>query len=75
MDRIIYINFEDDRLFPVKLQSMDLILNAYYELYPENITAPKYIFFDEIQHIKNWEKYVRQILFIRLKLQQEKQEV
>jgi hypothetical protein len=61
MDRIIYINFEDDRLFPVKLQGMDHILNAYYELYPENITAPKYIFLDEIQHINNWEKYVRRI--------------
>ena len=61
MHRIIYINFEDDRLFPVKLQGMDHILNAYYELYPENITVPKYIFLDEIQHIKNWEKYVRRI--------------
>jgi len=36
MDRIIYINFEDDRLFPVKLQGIDHILNAYYDVIADN---------------------------------------
>ena len=58
---IIYINFEDDRLFPIKLSEMDAILQAYYELYPEKIEDEKYLFFDEIQVVANWEKYLRRI--------------
>ena len=48
---IIYINFEDDRLFPVKLSEMDLILKAYHELYPDKLSEKKYLFLDEIQQI------------------------
>lgn len=58
---IIYVNFEDDRLFPLQLSDMDLILRAYYEYYPEKTTEKKYLFFDEIQNVINWEKYIRRI--------------
>lgn len=30
-DRLVYINFEDDRIFPLKLEDMDLLVQAYYE--------------------------------------------
>ena len=33
-ENIIYLNFEDDRLFPLKLQNLDDILESYFELYP-----------------------------------------
>jgi len=58
---IVYLNFEDDRMFPVKLDEMDLILRAYHEMYPEKISEKKYLFLDEIQRLSNWEKYVRRI--------------
>lgn len=58
---IIYMNFEDDRLFPVKLSEMDLILKAYHELYPDRLSEKKYLFLDEIQQIPDWEKYVRRV--------------
>ena len=58
---IIYLNFEDDRLFPIDSQQLDMILKAYHELYPEKISEKKYLFFDEIQNIANWEKYIRRI--------------
>ena len=58
---LLYLNFEDDRLFPVKLDDMDLILKAYHELYPEQISRKKYVFLDEIQQVPNWEKYIRRI--------------
>ena len=58
---IIYLNFEDDRLFPVKLSEMDLILKAYHELYPEKLNERKILFLDEIQQIPGWEKYIRRI--------------
>lgn len=58
---IIYLNFEDDRLFPIKLSQLDLILKAYYELYPDKMDEKKYLFLDEIQVVENWEKYIRRI--------------
>lgn len=58
---ILYINFADDRLFPLRLDDMDVILKAYYELYPEKTDEKKYIFFDEIQTVPHWEKYIRRI--------------
>jgi predicted AAA+ superfamily ATPase len=58
---IIYLNFEDDRLFPVRLSEMDLILRAYHELYPDKIDETKYLFFDEIHQVNQWEKYIRRI--------------
>ena len=60
-DRIIYINFEDERLFPIKKEELDLILEAYYELYPENKGMKLYVFFDEIQEAPLWELFVRRL--------------
>ena len=60
-DKIIYINFEDERLFPIKKEELDLILEAYYELYPENKGMKLYVFFDEIQEVPLWELFVRRL--------------
>ncbi|MFO7985619.1 MAG: ATP-binding protein [Desulfatiglandaceae bacterium] len=58
---LIYINFEDDRLFPLELPHLDELMEAYYELHPEKREKKVYAFFDEIQAVKNWEKFVRRI--------------
>lgn len=57
---IIYINFEDERLSLTQDQ-LDLILQAYLELYPKSDLTRCYFFFDEIQNIQGWEKFVRRI--------------
>jgi len=59
---ILYINFEDDRLFPIKTGELNDLLEAYYELYPDLKKKKKYFFFDEIQNVKNWEIFVRRIV-------------
>jgi predicted AAA+ superfamily ATPase len=59
--RIVYLNFEDDRLLPIKSRELDLILRAHVELYPEFATQKKYIFFDEVQNAPRWESYVRRL--------------
>jgi len=61
LENIVYINFEDDRLYPVHLQDLDVLIQAYYELYPEKRTEKVYFFLDEIQNIENWELFVRRI--------------
>jgi len=58
---IIYINFEDDRLFPLTLEKLDDLMEGYYELYPEKREEKVYLFLDEVQNIEGWEKYVRRI--------------
>lgn len=60
-DRIIYINFEDDRLFPLGLKDLDVLMEAYYELFPSNRGEKIFIFFDEVQNVKNWEIFIRRI--------------
>ncbi len=58
---IVYINFEDDRLFPLDLKDLDTLLDAYYELYPDKKNEKVYFFFDEIQNVQNWEKFIRRL--------------
>ncbi|MCG7850181.1 MAG: ATP-binding protein [ANME-2 cluster archaeon] len=59
--QILYINFEDDRILPLNVTDLNAILEAYYELYPENTEEMLYIFFDEIQNIDNWELFIRRV--------------
>jgi len=59
-NKIVYLNFEDERLNLTAAQ-LHLILEAYYEIYPENYGQTLYFFFDEIQEIAGWEKFVRRI--------------
>lgn len=60
-DRLVYVNFEDDRLFPLKLEDMDGLVKGYYEMYPGNKDYTVYFFFDEIQEVDQWEKFIRRI--------------
>lgn len=59
--RIVYVNFEDDRLLPLAVKDLDDLMEAYFELYPENKTKEIHCFFDEIQNIDNWEIFIRRI--------------
>ena len=40
---------------------LDIILQAFYELYPEIKINDCYFLFDEIQNIEGWEKFIRRI--------------
>jgi len=58
---IVYVNFEDDRLFPLELAHLDVLMEAYFELYPHNQDRKVWLFLDEIQNVQNWELFVRRI--------------
>ena len=57
-EKILYINFEDDRFIDFKVEDFDNLLNAYYELYPDNKPV---LFLDEVQNINGWEKFCRRV--------------
>ena len=56
-EQILYINFEDERL-SLEGAEMDLILQAYQELHPDLKLSDCFFFFDEIQEVEGWEKFV-----------------
>jgi len=59
MEDILYLNFEDERILPITGSEMQVILDAYFELYPEK-TSP-FIFLDEIQNVPDWDRFVRRM--------------
>jgi predicted AAA+ superfamily ATPase len=58
--KIVFVNFEDERL-ELGADGLDLILQAYRELYPAHNLNECYFFFDEIQNVNGWEKFIRRI--------------
>jgi len=57
---ILFINFEDERL-NLNSENLDYIIQSYQELFPEIKIKDAYLFFDEIQNISGWEKFIRRI--------------
>lgn len=55
--RILFINFEDERLLEVGHQELQLILDAFYELYD----VKPVVFLDEVQNVPHWQKFVRRL--------------
>lgn len=60
-ERIVYVNFEDDRLFPLSFSDLQDLIDAYYEMYPSFVNEQKYFFLDEVQEIEHWQKFVRRL--------------
>ena len=60
-DAIVYINLEDDRLFPLTPHDLGGFLDSYFELYPHNRDRRVYFFFDEIQNAPEWERFIRRL--------------
>ncbi len=58
--KLLYFNFEDERL-DLTVRELDLILQTYQELYPKLDLFKCYFFFDEIQEIAGWEKFVTRL--------------
>lgn len=59
-ERIVYLNFEDERL-DFNSQELDLIIQAYQELFPKQKLKDCFFFFDEIQEAPGWEKFITRI--------------
>jgi uncharacterized protein len=62
--QFLYVNFEDSR-FIGELDSK--LLERIFEVYKKHINSEKetILFFDEIQNVENWEKYIRTIYELR----------
>jgi len=52
-----YINFDDERLVSFKVEDFQMLLEVLYELFG----AQKTFYFDEIQNVDQWERFVRRL--------------
>ncbi len=59
--RLVYVNFEDDRLFPLTVSDLDDLVTGYFALYPEHKDQLVWFFLDEVQDVPHWEKFVRRL--------------
>lgn len=62
-DEILYVDFEDYRLRGISVKDLDKIIKAFIELTGKQ---PKYIFFDEIQNVKDYGSWFRKRLNARV---------
>jgi uncharacterized protein len=62
-DRLVYFNFEDERLAEMQAADLALVIEEYYRRFPDYRRACTVgWFFDEIQVIPGWESFVRRLL-------------
>jgi len=52
-----YLNFDDDRLIHFKVEHFQMLLELFIELYGNQHT----FYFDEIQNVEGWERFVRRL--------------
>jgi len=58
---IIYINFEDDRLYPLTGEELKVLLDIYKQNFSYDQQKPLYLLLDEIQNIPLWEATIRRL--------------
>jgi len=56
--RILWINFDDERLDDMATDELDEAIQAYREMFPDTDLSSVYMFFDEIQMVDRWELFV-----------------
>jgi predicted AAA+ superfamily ATPase len=59
-----YVNFDDERLYNLKTEDLNTILEALYMVYGDF----KYLFCDEIQNISSWFLFVNRLLRQKIRL-------
>ncbi len=62
-ENIVHLNFFDDRLYGMKNDQLDQIVQAYYSMYPQKKNSEEVVFFfDEIQTVELWEGFVDRLM-------------
>ena len=62
-ERAVYVSFDDDRLAELSLAQLDSLLEEYYRNFPQwrGREVVRW-FFDEIQLVAGWERFVRRVM-------------
>jgi hypothetical protein len=60
-EAFLFVNFEDERLAGLSAERLGVVLEAYYELFPERARKDVHIFLDEVQVVPGWERFVARL--------------
>lgn len=60
--QMLYVNFEDERLAGLQVEHLQLIPEALLRRFPAVAHQRQHYFFDEIQNVSGWERFVRRLL-------------
>ena len=60
--RLMYFNFEDERLKPYAPSLLAEVLDTYYALHPDAKTEGAYLFLDEVQEVPEWGAFLRRVI-------------
>lgn len=60
--RLLYVNFEDDRLQPLGPDVLNRTLETFYRLNPAARSEDAYLFLDEVQVVDGWSRFARRVL-------------
>lgn len=58
----MYLNFEDERLVGMRADELRLVPETLYRRHPEARGSETWFFFDEIQNVPGWERFVRRVV-------------
>lgn len=62
-NRLVYFNFEDERLGDMEAVDLGIVLDEFYRAHPESRRTGRVTWcFDEIQVIPGWEKFIRRVM-------------
>jgi uncharacterized protein len=63
VERLVHVNFFDERLFGLEARKLGELLDAYHELHPDTAAGVTlYFFLDEPQVVPGWEYFVDRLL-------------
>ena len=57
-ENVLWIGFDDERIKYMTAAELDLVLQAYREMYPATELKDVWMFFDELPLVKDWEYFV-----------------
>lgn len=61
-ERMLYLNFDDDRILNPDAAFLSRTLETFFRLSPHARETGAYLFLDEIQVVEQWERFARRVL-------------
>lgn len=62
LDRLLYLNFEDERLLPLDQKKMGELIDSLYTSNPHLHDVKCFLFLDEVQNVEGWPLVIRRLL-------------
>lgn len=62
IERMVHVNFDDDRLSAVTAADLHWVVDLHAEMFPDVADRKSYYFLDELQDVAGWERFARRLI-------------